>query len=593
MQYIETTPPDAEQYGPDQANNELAGPTQGPMQEPAHDSAIGSTDGELLMRFTRHSDQAAFAELVEAHGALVWSVCRQVLRREADVEDAFQATFLVLARRASDIRTSDSAAGWLYRVAHRVSLSLYRKNKRRCEEPLNGHDFVDSGEGMLEQLHRRHSVKVLVEELRMLPARYQQPLILCYLQGHTRAAVAEMLDLTAATIKGRVARGKRMLRHRLARRGVALSTAFGVAAAATNSAQAAAASQSLVPATTSAATEFLTNGSAAAQLSSPATVSLAQQGVSTMFYAALAKSAVSLLAVLTLGVGAALVANEPPTPPAAAGGPAISLLASSDSLAGERVSEVEITAPQSETAGENSLAEARPPSRQRSSSESAASVAGSVRDSVQVEFATTDNDEDILVLRGSQPAVNRTQQRMMQMFDRPQTQFRADNLVPQSANSPADTPSIRELELQHLYWETRMKGLRLKADGIEQQIERLQELKKTGDVSPRELVEATERVGDMMLLKADAFEAEAKMLEVQRRIEKQRGPQPDFPSQPLQPTAPSAPQTGFYGPTPPPQQVQPPAIATPQPLAEPSPFVDDYFYRYDPESAGFAPRGGN
>ena len=81
-----------------------------------------ATDGELIMRFVRHRDHEAFAQIVERHGRLVWIVCRQVLGQHHDVEDAFQATFLILAERARSIRVRDSVASWLYKVAMRTAL---------------------------------------------------------------------------------------------------------------------------------------------------------------------------------------------------------------------------------------------------------------------------------------------------------------------------------------------------------------------------------------------------------------------------------------------------------------------------------------
>src|SRR6185503_5185918 len=98
--------------------------------------SILSTDGELLMRFVRHRDDGAFAEIVARHGGLVWIVCRDVLRHHQDVEVAFQATFFILAERAGSIRSSESAAAWLYKVAQRTSLAARRKRSRRREEEL-------------------------------------------------------------------------------------------------------------------------------------------------------------------------------------------------------------------------------------------------------------------------------------------------------------------------------------------------------------------------------------------------------------------------------------------------------------------------
>src|SRR3954463_1049734 len=106
-------------------------------------STIAATDGELLMRFVRQRDQGAFAEIVERHGRLVWMICRQVLRHHQDVEDSFQATFLILAERAQTIRASDSASAWLFGVAQRTALAARRKRARRREEALTTEPPVD------------------------------------------------------------------------------------------------------------------------------------------------------------------------------------------------------------------------------------------------------------------------------------------------------------------------------------------------------------------------------------------------------------------------------------------------------------------
>ena len=95
-----------------------------------------AADGELLMRFVRHRDQGAIGELVEKHAPMVMAVCRQILGSRPDAEDAFQATFLILARRAASIERKSSVAGWLYRVAQRTSLRLAAKRRRHRSEPL-------------------------------------------------------------------------------------------------------------------------------------------------------------------------------------------------------------------------------------------------------------------------------------------------------------------------------------------------------------------------------------------------------------------------------------------------------------------------
>src|SRR5207248_1669100 len=188
-------------------------------------------------RFVRHHDHWAFAEIVERHGRLVWMICRQVLRHHQDVEDAFQATFLILAQRARTIRSSDSTAAWLYKVAMRTALSARRKRQRRREEPLVADPPV--GPAVLPIIDDREMLYVLLQEMRMLPERYQTPLVMRYLEGQSRRAIAEQTDSTVSQIQGRLARGRRLLRSRFLRRGVSLSLAAGAVASTSASANAA------------------------------------------------------------------------------------------------------------------------------------------------------------------------------------------------------------------------------------------------------------------------------------------------------------------------------------------------------------------
>jgi DNA-directed RNA polymerase specialized sigma24 family protein len=126
--------------------------------------AVCATDGERLMRFRMHRDEAAFREVVEAHAVLVWGVCWQVLRHREDVEDVFQATFLILARKCASIRASDSAAGWLYRVAFRTALAARTRRRRLGAEPL----AVEPPATLEEQfasIERAEQVEALLEEL--------------------------------------------------------------------------------------------------------------------------------------------------------------------------------------------------------------------------------------------------------------------------------------------------------------------------------------------------------------------------------------------------------------------------------------------
>ncbi len=158
------------------------------LKPPQTVASMAATDGELLMRFHRYDDETAFAEVVERHGRLVWLVCQQVLRNRADVEDAFQATFLVLAQKANTIRASESAAAWLYKVAYRTAIAARRRRSSRREESLASEP--PQGEAALPLLGDRHMHSVLMEELRGLPSSYQAVLVMRYLEGQSRRSIA-------------------------------------------------------------------------------------------------------------------------------------------------------------------------------------------------------------------------------------------------------------------------------------------------------------------------------------------------------------------------------------------------------------------
>lgn len=510
-------------------------------------SSIPATDGELLMRFARHRDERAFAQLVDNHAALVWAVCQQVLHQHEDIEDAFQATFLILARRAKDIRASDSAAGWLYRVAHRTSLSLWRRNKARTEERLNGHDVAVGDDDPLERLHERHSISLLLEELRALPRRYQEPIVLCYLEGRTRSAAADTLDVTTATIKGRLARGRRMLRSRLARRGVALSIATGTVAAAVQTADAAVSVLSIAPATAAAASSFVSSGMGATGSASTTATSLAQQGVSAMFYATVAKPTLSLITAVAVGLGVVLASDTSSDSHTHRPSDLI-LLASAD---GDAKTDADIGA-------ESRVAAPKP----------TASTAGSEDTKVLLELKSVNGKDDVIVLRGDKQAVERS---MKQLNHRLRVQL--PNTTPHPTpgmNYPAavqelpiDTPSVEQLEMELKYWELRIKGLELKNNAAEERIERLRALTKAGAVSATEADTGTDEAGEIMLRRADIYQAKAKMLEIERRIERQKQ-MPKFADPMPTPTAPAMPGNR-YGTPPAPYPAQAPANYSPQP----------------------------
>ncbi len=141
-------------------------------------------DGALLECFAARRDEAAFAELVRRHGPMVLSVCRGVLRHRQDAEDAFQATFLVLARKAATVRCGQSVGGWLHAVAYRLALKARaRAARRRDAEPQASP--ATAADPVLD-LSVRELLAAVHEELSRLPEKYRAPLVLCYLQERTQ-----------------------------------------------------------------------------------------------------------------------------------------------------------------------------------------------------------------------------------------------------------------------------------------------------------------------------------------------------------------------------------------------------------------------
>lgn len=187
-------------------------------------------DGQMLERFALQREEAAFTALVERHGPMVWSVCRRVLNDDHEAEDAFQATFLVLTKRADAIRQRQSVASWLYGVAYRVALKARAKlgrrraREQRLAEPAAAAAPTTGSENM--DLALRELRAVLDEEVNRLPAKYRDPLVLCYFEGKTKDEAAAELGWPTGTVSGRLARARELLRERLTRRGLAFSTAL-------------------------------------------------------------------------------------------------------------------------------------------------------------------------------------------------------------------------------------------------------------------------------------------------------------------------------------------------------------------------------
>ena len=197
-------------------------------------SALPS-DRDLLRRFIFDGDEASFAAIVERHSKLVMSVCRRVVGQSPDVDDAFQATFFALSQRPASIFDCLSLSGWLYSVAWRASVRLVRLRKRTMTQPLT--DQVPAAEpDPLDVIAQASDLATLDEELNQLPQKYRDVLVMSYFAQHTNQEIADQLNESKGAVDGRIRDARRMLRVRLARRGVeigvlALATAYVQSAA--------------------------------------------------------------------------------------------------------------------------------------------------------------------------------------------------------------------------------------------------------------------------------------------------------------------------------------------------------------------------
>jgi RNA polymerase sigma factor (sigma-70 family) len=179
------------------------------------------SDEELLSDFIEDREEAAFETLVHRHARRVLAVCRRVLGRSGEVDDAFQATFLVLARKAGTIRNRASLAHWLQGVAHRIAVrERVGAVRRRGLESQAAEALVRPREVDMDHRELCHSVHV---EIDRLPDRYRQVVLLCYIEGLSTEQAARILDCPHGTVKGRLVRAREILRHRFARKGTTLT----------------------------------------------------------------------------------------------------------------------------------------------------------------------------------------------------------------------------------------------------------------------------------------------------------------------------------------------------------------------------------
>ena len=184
-------------------------------------NGAGLSDEQLLEVYHSRGDAAALAALVRRHGPMVWGVCRRVLANYHDAEDAFQATFLVLVRKAASIAKPELLANWLYGVAHQTALkALATTAKRRMRE----RQVTQMPEPAVPEPGLWHDLQPLLDqELSRLPEKYRVAIVLCDLEARTRKEAARQLGLPDGTLAARLARGRVLLAKRLARHGLAIS----------------------------------------------------------------------------------------------------------------------------------------------------------------------------------------------------------------------------------------------------------------------------------------------------------------------------------------------------------------------------------
>jgi RNA polymerase sigma factor (sigma-70 family) len=261
--------------------------------------AADAPDSELLRRFAEDGDRAAFELVVRRHAELVWGVCRAALPGDPHAaEDAFQAAFLVLARKAGAVR-GESAAGWLFRVARNAAVRARGRAARRAAAPLPD-ALAAPGESAEDAAVRREAAPVVAEEVARLAARLREPVVLCLFEGHTHTEAAERLGWPVGTVASRLARAKDVLRARLTRRGVAVPAA-GLGA--------------VFAPTATAAPAVLVRSAVATGPSghaSPAVLSLTEGVLSAMRFEKL--KVFAACAAVALGLTAALAAVPGPAP---------------------------------------------------------------------------------------------------------------------------------------------------------------------------------------------------------------------------------------------------------------------------------------
>lgn len=261
----------------------------------------GRTDGQLLAAFIERKDEAAFEALVRRHGPMVFGVCRRAVPNHHDAEDAFQATFLVLARKASSVRPRERLANWLHGVALRTAMKAKAVAAKRRGRERQVTEMPEPEAARHDQW--RDLQPLLDEELSRLPENHRLPIVLCDLEGKTIKEATRQLGWPQGTLAGRLARGRKLLAKRLAKRGVVLS-AGSLATIVSQNAASAAVPTSLASSTVKAAATIAA-GQATAAGAIPAKVAILTGGVLKAMLLSKLKTATAGLLLVAVLIGTA------------------------------------------------------------------------------------------------------------------------------------------------------------------------------------------------------------------------------------------------------------------------------------------------
>jgi RNA polymerase sigma factor (sigma-70 family) len=311
------------------------------------------SDKELLSRFASQADEAAFTALLKRHGPMVLRVCWRVLHNWHDAEDAFQATFLLLARKAASKAWHDSVANWLYQSAYYLALKARAAAARRAAHETRA--GAPMRQDPLADLTGRELQTVLDEELARLPEKYRAPLVLCYLEGATRDEAAHQLGCPLSTLGLRLEQGRNRLRGRLERRGLMFSAALSAALLA-EQAPAATLTSRLLASTTQAASLAAT-GKALGGVISESVAGLLREGLRAFSLSKLKIAAVLILALTVLASSAGLWARRALEDDQTAAPPAETSKSSvREAAAKNSVPKVESTSPQDDGQGKEKMA---------------------------------------------------------------------------------------------------------------------------------------------------------------------------------------------------------------------------------------------